>query len=206
MKKSKKSRSTGGAALSKRDRRVAARTEKKQAATKTRVRIIAAGVIVGLAVLVGVGVVVARAVNRPGISVPSMGRTHIPVGTSHTVSYNSNPPTSGPHYDPSAPPGVYDEPIPDGYLIHSLEHGYVIVSYNCDGLAADDCRELVRRLVSVAQDERLWKIIVIPRPGLESRIALTAWTRIDTFDTFERNRIVRFIRAWRDKGPEATLH
>ncbi len=78
-----------------------------------------------------------RYFNRPGEPVPSQGREHIPVGTSHTVQYNSDPPTSGPHYDPSAGPGIYDEPMPDGYLIHSLEHGYVIISHNTEGMPTE---------------------------------------------------------------------
>jgi hypothetical protein len=34
---------------------------------------------------------------------------------------------------------------------------------------------------------------------MESRIALTAWNRIDRFDEFDQDRIVRFIRAFRGK-------
>ena len=32
---------------------------------------------------------------------------------------------------------------------------------------------------------------------MKTRIALTAWTRLDTFDEFDENRIVRFIDAYR---------
>jgi hypothetical protein len=159
--------------------------------------------LVAAAAVVTAGV---RLVSRPGRHVESMGRDHIPVGTSHTVRYNSNPPTSGPHYDPSARPGIYDEPIPDGYLIHSLEHGYVIISYNVQGLSESEAAELVSRLAELAQQERIWKLIVLPRADMEQRIALTAWQRIDTFDRFDARRIRRFISTWRDRGPEATLH
>lgn len=66
---------------------------------------------------------------KPGTLVDDLGRDHVPVGTK--VEYNSNPPTSGNHYEEWVRAGVFDRPQEDGYLIHSLEHGYVIISYNC---------------------------------------------------------------------------
>ena len=65
----------------------------------------------------------------PGEAVPDMGRDH--VTDIAGVNYNSNPPTSGPHFPVWAKRGVYDRFISDGYLIHSLEHGYIILSYDC---------------------------------------------------------------------------
>ncbi len=147
-----------------------------------------------------------RLLNRPGRQVQSQGRDHIPVGTSHTVRYNSDPPTSGPHYDPSARPGIYDEPIPDGYLVHSLEHGYVIISYNVEEMPEQEAESLVAQLAEIAEGERLWKLIVVPRPGMEHRIALTAWQRIDTMERVDARRVRRFISAWRDRGPEHTAY
>src|SRR3990167_2386903 len=59
----------------------------------------------------------------------SQGRDHVPAGT--IGEYNSNPPTSGPHYAQWEKPGIYSKVLQDGNLIQSLEHGYVIISYNC---------------------------------------------------------------------------
>ena len=61
---------------------------------------------------------------------PDQGRNHVSDGI--TEEYNSNPPTSGPHYAQWEKPGIYDRVLEDGKLIHSLEHGYIIISYNCD--------------------------------------------------------------------------
>ena len=41
------------------------------------------------------------------------------------------------------------------------------------------------------------QVILAPYPGMRTRIALTAWTRLDAFDDFDEARIVRFIRAYR---------
>jgi hypothetical protein len=39
-------------------------------------------------------------------------------------------------------------------------------------------------------------LIVAPYPDMNARIALTAWTRIDTFTKFDEARIDRFIEAY----------
>lgn len=66
----------------------------------------------------------------PGEQVADLGQEH--VTDISGVVYNSNPPTSGKHFPVWAKKGVYDRIISDGHLIHSLEHGYVVVSYDCN--------------------------------------------------------------------------
>lgn len=66
---------------------------------------------------------------KPGQQVADLGRNHIQIG--ENVNYNSNPPTSGPHYVEWSKPQIYTAPPDDRNLVHSLEHGYVIISYNC---------------------------------------------------------------------------
>ena len=81
-----------------------------------------------------------------------MGRTHVTVGTQ--VRYTFCPPASGPHYNASGQgpiqPRFYgpdDSAIPEGW-IHNLEHGGLVVLYNCnlggcDQTAQDQLRALV---------------------------------------------------------------
>ena len=63
--------------------------------------------------------------------------------------------------------------------------------YDCPG----GCEELVGELESVVGDYREG-VLLAPYPGMDSQIALTAWTRIDTFDIFDEQRITRFINAY----------
>lgn len=181
---------------------------------------------------------------KPGQAVADLGREHVPAGTK--VQYNSNPPTSGPHYADWEKPGIYDVPLTDEKLVHSLEHGYIIISYNCDAprknvflnlfrthvfahlekeeeatTSASEsskshldlsrwksdktCQELVSKLAEIAGTVGLKKLIVVPRPNLDIRIALTAWARIDTFTEFNPERIHLFVKTFRDKGPERTM-
>ncbi len=139
--------------------------------------------------------------------IEDLGRTHVKIG--ERVKYNSNPPTSGPHYPDWKKQDIYKEPQQDGYLIHSLEHGYVIMSYNCDAKPKDgskiDCNALKKQLSDLFREKGAWKLIVVPRPSLDMPLALTAWNYVDKMDKFDKNRIVSFIDALRDKGPEQTM-
>lgn len=57
------------------------------------------------------------------------GSDHVGMGT--PLNFKTDPPTSGTHYADWTRPGVYETPQQDGLLVHSLEHGYIVVSYNC---------------------------------------------------------------------------
>ena len=132
-----------------------------------------------------------RGPDGPGIRIEDQGRTHIFVGESHPP-YNSVPATSGWHYDrPDAPArwGIYDTPISDEVLVHNLEHGGVGILYDCPG----GCTDLVDQLAGIVNGAQ--KVIMAPYPDMDSTIALTTWTFIDQFDTFDRERIEAFIFA-----------
>lgn len=66
----------------------------------------------------------------PGQAALQESRNHVPEGSK--VEYKFNPPTSGDHYPSWIKKGFYDEPRLDGNLVHSMEHGYVIIWYNCE--------------------------------------------------------------------------
>src|SRR5579859_1516467 len=77
----------------------------------------------------GAGAFSAGVYNDPGIqSFPDEGHTHVPVGT--VIQYDTDPPTSGNHYPFPQQGGYYPNPILAGYLVHSMEHGGVIIYYN----------------------------------------------------------------------------
>lgn len=86
--------------------------------------------IAGIVVIAGFWLWKEIAKPLPGQTMADMGREHITDISS--IAYNTNPPTSGSHFPVWAKKGVYDRAISDGYLLHSLEHGYVVISYNCD--------------------------------------------------------------------------
>ena len=80
----------------------------------------------------------------PGFVQPDMGHVHAPTG--ERVRYLNCPPASGRHYQAPAGPiraGLYgpnDGTIPQGW-VHNLEHGGIVLLYNCSDPAAAACTE-----------------------------------------------------------------
>lgn len=133
----------------------------------------------------------------PGVFYSEVGRTHITVGKAGS-GYNSNPPTSGDHYPGPAEWGSYREESPDEILIHNLEHGGIWISYRPG--VPDEVRDRLEGFY------KKWgrKIIVTPRSKNDADIAVAAWTHLDKFSVAElsEERVEKFIRAYRNKGPE----
>lgn len=159
---------------------------------RKRRRLVGVMAVVAAVVVAGVvGYFAYKAVaDRPGVQLPDLGNRHIRPGSVLDETYNSDPPTSGPHLPDIAPWGVHTRPIQAELQVHNLEDGGVVVQYNCD------CPDLVAKLKAIVTryDKQ---VILAPYPTMKSRIALTAWTRLDAFDEFNEKRIVRFISAYR---------
>jgi hypothetical protein len=190
---------TKGARGRRNQRRIEARQAQRR---RTRIIWIAAGVLVALASVGGIAWAAWQSNQpEPGQAVAMQGRDHIQPGQSHPP-YNSDPPTSGWHYDQPARAGFYSESLPDEELVHNLEHGYVVISYDCSKLA--DCDSVKAKLQTVVDRFQSWKVVAVARQNADAPIALTAWGRIDKLNTYDENRITAFINSWRDRGPEAT--
>jgi len=131
---------------------------------------------------------------RPGESVSTSGaRDHsgLPEG-----GYSTSPPTSGPHA-PQAPPWGEQSSLFEPSQVHALEHGGVLVQYNC----STPCLELVRnlRLITSGYDRG---VILAPYSRMDSRIALTSWGKIDLLDEFDLERVEKFVSKNRGRAPE----
>jgi len=135
------------------------------------------------------------ATTPTGEFIRSMGNRHLTSSQVVLTTYNSDPPTSGPHLPSVARWGIHERPIPKELQVHNLEDGGVLVQYNCDR-ANQECRELVDKLAKIVRPYN--HAILAPYPGMTQKIALTAWTRIDKFNDFDEKRIVRFIDAYID--------
>ena len=160
----------------------------KRAARRHRT-VIVVGITVLAAVVVGYFAYRAQA-NLPGVQFPDQGNLHVASADTQHEQYNSDPPTSGPHLPYIAPWGVHTRPIVRELQVHNLEDGGVVVQYNCE------CPDLVAKLKAVV-DRYDRHVILAPYPGMKQKIALTAWTRLDTLDEFDEARVTRFIEAYR---------
>ena len=136
------------------------------------------------------------ALEQAGCTVDSRsdpGRTHGPLAT-----YAVDPPAGGDHDPVPAPAGFYDSgDVPtDGHLVHSLEHGFVIVWYRPGAVGAatlDGLRDLAGR--------HRW-VLVAPRPSLPTPLAVTAWHRRLLCPDGATGPIGDFVTDFRNQGPE----
>ncbi len=111
---------------------------------------------------------------------------------SDPLCYTSNPPTSGRHADSPAQFKVLDNPAPRENLVHSMEHGAVVVWYNTDD------PELIDELASIVNEalDRRRLTVMSFYPDMEpDTVAFTAWTRLDKMPAseFTRERLQDFI-------------
>ena len=105
---------------------------------------------------------------------------------------------------------MYNQAIPKEWLVHNMEHGGVIVWFNCQTrarpLSEADCNRLLQQLAGVVQPQIDGgkNVVVSPFAEMERRIALTAWTKLQTLDEFNepaiRAFIERFDRAYNPEG------
>jgi hypothetical protein len=90
--------------------------------------------------------------------------------------YNSNPPTSGNHNPQPAAFKIYDNPVPKENLVHSMEHGGVVVWYNTEN---QDVINQVKDVVS-SELKRQKEVVMSKYTDMEpDTIALTSWTRLE---------------------------
>ena len=114
------------------------------------------------------------------------------------VNYGTNTPTSGRHDGRPVTPGVYTSVQAPTKLVHSLEHGLVVVYYD----------RLSTEAMATLED---WSglyggpfsgIVVTRQPGLGDRLLLTAWRKSLSLDGFDADAAAVFIDAYRGRGPE----
>lgn len=126
--------------------------------------------------------------------------------------YNSDPPTSGYHREMFTFAFVNTSPVPKEAQVHMLEHGNILLQYNCM------CPDVASQLAQIANqfdarllppgaatagsqdvqnaEEQGLAVIVAPYPGMRSKIALTAWTQLATLDNVDNTQIVSFINQY----------
>lgn len=182
---------------------------RQQRQRQRRLTYLIVGVVV-VAALAGLGFLLANTLRAPlGEAISEMADTsHVAEGTD-PGPYNSDPPTSGRHYPGTYPAGFYDqadlEALPtlhEGFLVHNLEHGYVILWYNCALLDEEGCSDLKAQIRSVIDEHNALKVIAFPRDTLQVPVVMTSWGRLMQMDEFDQLTASRFISANRNKAPE----
>ncbi|MBI3384697.1 DUF3105 domain-containing protein [Candidatus Gottesmanbacteria bacterium] len=130
-----------------------------------------------------------------GQEVAIESRNHVPDTTK--IDYNSNPPAGGDHYARPQDAGIYDKAPADGNLVHSLEHGAIILWHNPDLPSGD-----IDTLKKIYYKASGGKKIMTQRKSLDVPVALSSWGRVLKLRTIDEKQIMEFFETNRDRGPE----
>lgn len=134
---------------------------------------------------------------------PDEGSTH--VAACSVTAYQTVPPSSGSHYPVWPVAKAYSQPVLWGFLMHALEHGAIVVGYNCP-TGCDDEVAAVQAWMSGLTDpscgDELARVILAPDPTLDVRWAASAWTWTLRACAFDVATFQQFFTEHYDQGKE----
>jgi hypothetical protein len=187
-----------------------------------RLLLIGGVLVVGVLILALVLVFGGAPSATAGVQQPNDGSAHVTVGVDcrdpaqqndatncGTDPYSSLPAASGPHWDPSALAewGVYSTPQPETQLIHSLEHGGIVIWYDSEALDAESIDALTSYVNTQTASgvSGRYKFILSPWGGadpLPAPVVATTWTWLLELDSADVDAIDEFARAHYGDAPE----
>ncbi len=124
-------------------------------------------------------------------------RTH--VTGSIDYSGHTNPPSYGPHHPSPLFSGIYLSEQADADLVHNLEHGHVWISYNPALLDASDILRLQYLVAAFGAGKG---IVLTPRSGNATAIALVSWAHLEQLTSLDLTEAREFILTNRGHAPE----
>jgi hypothetical protein len=137
------------------------------------------------------------------------GAEHVPVGS--TIAWESNPPSNGPHFPSWAAYQEYTTPVPRGYIVHNLEHGAVVLLFNCALVDSAGCASIqgaLREASASLPDDPLCsggvrvRTVMSPDPELSTPIVAVAWGTIYRAACVDGPSLNAFAAATYAKAPE----
>lgn len=131
---------------------------------------------------------------------PASSNEHVAEGTE--IDYERTPPAGGPHYASTVNAGFYEEPQSYGSLVHTLEHGAIVVYYDPAQLspeAEEHLREFAQTYTGSWQS-----FVAVPNPNddPEAAYVLTAWEKRLTMDQYDPETARQFTAEYLGRGPE----
>jgi hypothetical protein len=146
--------------------------------------------------------------NLQSVKSEKAGDHSVLIATGTSTKWNTNPPTSGPHYQVPAIWGAYTAPVNPAQLVHNLEHGGVFILYGKDVPHATQAQ------LKSFYDAHTTATIMAPLPSLGDKIALGAWTTrsasqpnngtayLAKCTKFDDAAFSAFLKAYQGRGPE----
>jgi len=134
---------------------------------------------------------------------PNTNHTHFRVGTDTSRDWEAFP-ASGNHWGAWAEWGkVYQRPLKRGFLLHNLEHGGIVLSYNCSAAnESADCQEAYETLVKLQEEFGENRVIVTPDPTQTARYGIRGWRWAYLADCVDMTKMLQFMDAHFRHGRE----
>jgi hypothetical protein len=129
----------------------------------------------------------------------SEGGVHVDIGS--TIDWGHEPPHSGDHYGVwETVPGEHATVVERGYWVHNLEHGWIVLAYNCP----EGCDAELEQLRAVLAARPDLDILMTEDPLLEgSKFAAISWTWVHAFDEPVMAELLCFVDQHYDNAPES---
>jgi hypothetical protein len=141
-------------------------------------------------------------------SVKAGVRGHTVTSPDGRAKWNTNPPTTGPHYEVPAVWGAYDSPLQPARYVHNLEHGGIYIQYG------DEVPDATVQQLRTFYDDHQRGTLLAPLPSLNDKIALGAWVTPSEAEAdngtgylmkcteFDEDAFTAFFAEFQFKGPE----
>jgi hypothetical protein len=111
----------------------------------------------------------AKAAGCQTKSYRAKSRNHI-TDPNQKVKYPTNPPVAGRHYQFPADDGAYAKAPPDTAVVHSQEHGRVVIWFK-PSLPKSDRADLK----AMFDKQKGYQLLLVPRSNMPYQVAETAW-------------------------------
>lgn len=138
--------------------------------------------------------------------VPETDNHHVATCTDATCGNAHNPPTGGPHCPYPLTCSEFPQPQDKCQWVHNLEHGHLVLLYNCP----DGCPDVVQALEAIAASapQDLYgrpRALITPDPDLPGRVGAVVWGWAYAGDTVNQDAIGCLMTHQDEEAPEAGL-
>lgn len=113
------------------------------------------------------------------------------------LTYPDPPPAGGDHHACWLNFGVYDQEMPDERWVHNLEHGGVVLLYNCPQGCAGEVAALEQLMQGKAQ------VLLTPYAALPTKFAAVSWGYRLLTDCLNSDQFLSFYTEHVDRAPES---
>jgi hypothetical protein len=133
-------------------------------------------------------------------SAESEGIQHVEQGSK--IDYAQSPPLSGEHWGRAIQAGFYTETPELPRLVHTLEHGAVVIYYD-PATVTPEAEASLRAWAD--NNQGTWTSVVVapnPNENPQGEYVLTAWTHRLVIDDYDAEAVRAFAAEYLGRGPE----